>query len=271
MDVDVKDAAHSSGADDDEQKNNLDEKGQEKAGADSDKSAGDKSKDSRQIPYSRFKEVVDKHAQAEQIINWYRENIGDPDKVIEFQKWKNEQLEHAKEEEAKGKISPEKLANIRKLMREADPEYKDFLEERKREKQEKMEAQVDDAEEEIRDLCGKAGFPKDEKVISRVAVHIMDEIKNDPKLLRMWQTGNMGCISKAFKAYQEDFLTPMGKTSGKVNGDKITDKRRISRLPAFPSGGSPETSRTEKRDPNDKGINKGVHEKAWDVLQSYLE
>jgi hypothetical protein len=230
---------------------------------------GDKSKTPRDIPYSRFKEVNDQAKKAQEIVEWYRQKIGDPDDVVAFRQWKAEQVARAKEAEEDGKISPEKLANIRKLMREADPEYKQLLEDRKRSEQERIDSQFEDAEDQIRDLTKAAGIPQDEKIIARVAAHIMDEIRSDEKLMRMWQTGNMKCVGKAWEQYSKEYLDPMRKVSGKAQSD-LADKRRISRLPSLPSGGSPATSKAPERKPDDKGINKQTHEDAWAVIQAHL-
>jgi hypothetical protein len=260
---DVKDSAQSSGA------GSSDEENRNLAADASDNADGDKSKAPRDIPYSRFKEVNDKAQKSQEVVDWYRKNIGDPDDVIAFRQWKTSQVEKAKEAEKDGDISPEKLAAIRKLMREADPEYKQLLEERKLREQERIDAQFDDAEEQIRDLTKAAGLPQDEKIISRVAAHVMDEIRSDEKLMRMWQTGNMKCIPKAWEKYQEEYLSPMRKVSGKAQND-LADKRRISRLPSLPSGGSPATSKAIERKPEDKGINKQTHDDAWAVVQAHM-
>jgi hypothetical protein len=240
-----------------------------KAADGSDIPDGDKSKAPRDIPYSRFKEVNDKAQKSQEVVDWYRKNIGDPDDVIAFRQWKNSQVEKAKEAQQDGEISAEKLAAIRKLMRDADPEYKAMLEERKLHEKERIEAQFDDAEDQIRDLTKAAGIPQDEKIISRIAAHIMDEIRSDEKLMRMWQTGNMKCIEKAWKQYDTDYLSAMRKVTGKAQND-LADKRRISRLPSLPSGGSPATSKAPERKADDKGINKQTHEDAWAVVQAHM-
>jgi hypothetical protein len=243
-----------------------------KAGASSDIEAGDESenKPPRDIPYSRFKEVNDEAKESKQIVDWYRKNIGDPNDVVEFQKWKQAQLARAKEDAEDGEISPAKLAAIKKLMRAADPEYAEFLERQKTSDKERLEAQFDDAEDQIRELAKTAGLPQDEKIITRVGRHIMEEINSDPKLLRQWQTGNLSCIKRAFTRYQEEYLAPMRKTAAKPTND-LADKRRIARLPSLPSGGSASTSRAPERKPEDRGINKQTHEDAWAVVQSHLQ
>lgn len=239
------------------------------AGQGDDTPNGDSGKTPQSIPYSRFKEVNDQAKQAKQIVDWYRQNIGNPDDVLEYRKWKQETIAKAKQDEAKGDISPDKLAQVKKLMRTADPEYAQFLEERKASEQERVEAQLDEAEETIRDLAKTAGFPQDEKVVARIAAHIMAEIDADDQLSRLWRSGKTSCLKKAFDRYMEDYVGPIRKSVDKQKGD-LADKRRISRLPSLPSGGSASTSKPPQRKAEDRGINKNTHEDAWAVLQERL-
>ncbi|HCV42398.1 MAG TPA: hypothetical protein DGH68_02870 [Bacteroidetes bacterium] len=262
---DVKSGAQSSGSDE-----SQNDEGQNQAADGSDKPDGKESgKEPRQIPYTRFKEVNDKATQSQEIVDWYREHVGEPEEVLEFKKWKQEQVKRAEKDEAKGKISPDKLAEVRRLMRDADPELVELLEERKRDKQEKMDAQFDDAEEKIRDLCKSAGFPGEEKIVARIAAHVMDEIKADKALMRKWNQGNLSCIDKAFKTYVDEFLPAIRKSNGK-NEQNLADKRRISRLPSLPAGGSGVTHKAPERTQEDRGITKKTHDDAWAVFQSHM-
>lgn len=243
----------------------------QKAGSDSDMSDGDASgKTPRDIPYTRFKAKVDEAKQAKEIVDWYRQNIGDPSEVVKFQKWKSEQIERAKEAEQEGEISPAKLAAIKKLIGVAYPEIPSYLEKQKKDAQEKIDAQFDDAEDQIRELAKNANLPQDEKIIKRVAIHVMEEINSDDRLLRQWKSGNLSCIKKAFSRYQEEYLSPLRKLAAKPQID-LAEKRRIQRLPSLPSGGSASTSKGVERKPGDKGITKQTHEDAWALVQENLQ
>jgi hypothetical protein len=261
---DVKNTEQSSGSE-----NDLSGKPNDGAGQGADTSDGAAGKTPQSIPYSRFKEVNDEAKQAKQVVDWYRQNIGDPDDVLEFRKWKQETLSKAKQDESAGDISPEKLAQVRKLMRAADPEYAQMLEDRTTREQERIEAQLDEAEETIRDLAKSAGFPQDEKVVARIAAHIMAEVDADDTLLRQWRSGKTSCLKKAFERYVEEYITPVRKVADRQKSD-IADRRKIARLPSLPSGGSASSTKPQPRSAEDRGINKKTHEDAWAVLQDHL-
>lgn len=268
--TDVKDnAGQSSGSEE-----NLDDKTQKGAGQGSDKPEGDKSgsEETRSIPYARFKQVNDELQEARKIRDWYRENIGDPNDVVAYRKWQQEVSEKAKEDEGKGQLTPAQLARFRQVMKLADPQYAEFMERQQHQHQEDAEIQIDDATEQITELCAQADI-KDEDTVARIAVHVMDEIKADPKLMRKWQRGDLSCIDKAYNRYMTEFIDKFrGKANGK--GDKdlsdVKNLRKISRLPSFPQGGSAGTSAPPKRKEGDKGLTKQAGEDAWAVLQSVL-
>jgi hypothetical protein len=215
----------------------------------------------------RIRQLVSKRKEAETVVDWYRQNIGDPNDVVEFRKWKNETLKNAKKDEAEGEITPAKLKQIKDLMRKADPEYAQFLEQQKQEKAERVDAQFDEAEEMVRDFGKSIGIStKDEAAMSRLGRQVMMEIREDPKLARLWNSGNLSCVKKALDSLEKSFLGVIRKSSIKAS-DSIADKRRISRLPTLPSGSSSSLS-TEKRKEGDKGITKDAHKQAWALLQS---
>jgi hypothetical protein len=254
-------------SDQDESQLNGEANGQGAGQSDDTDSNGKSKTPPKDIPYSRFKEVNDKAKQAENVVAWYRENIGDPKDVLEFQKWKKGQTDRAKQDAAEGNLSPEKLKQFRDLMRAADPEYKEFLDNQRMTQEQRSEAQFDEAEELIRDLAKEGGFPEDEAIVARVATHVMDEIKSDEKLLRAWQSGNTASvIKKAYTRYIEDFV---GKIRPKSDNGKsaIAAKRDLKGLPSLPRGGSSAGPTIPKRDPNDKGITKNAHKSAWALIE----
>lgn len=265
---DVKNNGAQSGAGDDLQDGNH-----QKAGAGSDIPGGEKN-DPKDIPYPRFKEVVDKANGLEKVVNFFRQHIESPEQLLAFKEWQKEQLEKAKADEQKGDITPEQLAKFKRAMDLANPKLAAVVERLEREQESKLDAQFDAAEEQIRELCDANGLPtENEKVFSRIAVHIMDEIRSDEKLLRMWHAGNMKCVDKAFKNYTDEYLKTIRGNGGKKAEDKqLAERRRIMRIPALPSGRTAGPSGPpERKNPEDKGITKQAHEDAWAVFQSHMQ
>ena len=262
---DVKNTGSTSGSDSD-----LDDKHQ-RADADSDMSDGDKSGEPKQIPYARFKEVIEQSNGLKKVVDFFRSHIETPEDLIAFKEYKQKMLDKAQDQKDEGEISAAQLAKFKKAMELANPELAAIAKSIKEEKEAKMDAQFDEAEDQIRELCASNNFPKDEKVISRIAVHVMDEIRSDEKLLRMWQAGNMKCVDKAFKAYNDEYLSIMRKGDNGNKGDKmLAEKRRIMRMPALPSGKSGNLSGAPERKAEDKGLTKQAHEDAWAVFQSHM-
>ena len=240
--------------------------------ADTETSEGEES--IKAIPYDRFKQVNDARKQSEQVVAWYRQNVGDPNDVLEFRKWKSEQVKKAETAEEEGEISPAKLEQIRKLMRKADPEYAEFIEKNKRSESERIESQFDSAEETIRELAANELGLKaktDESDIAWIAQQTMLAIQNDPKLLRMWQTGNLSCVKKGFDLVQERH-DKIGKSLSKMRQQAI-DKRKVSKLPTLPSASGSLTS------PNSKDRIKGLsgeaakqaNDEAWALLKQTMQ
>lgn len=239
--------------------------------ADTETSEGEES--IKAVPYTRFKQINDAKKQAETIANWYRQNIGNPDDVMEFRKWKSSQVKEAEKQEADGEISPAKLAQIRALMRKADPEYAEMVERQKKSESDRIDAQYDTAEDMVRDLAAEQLGLKakaDESDIAWVAQQTMLAIQNDEKLLRMWNAGNMNCIKKGFQIVQ-DRHDKLGKSISKMR-QVAQDKRKVSKLPTLPSASGSISSQSSNNGDNkrEKGITKATHEDAWAVLQQTM-
>lgn len=239
--------------------------------ADTETSEGEES--IKAVPYARFKQINDAKKQNESIVNWYRENIGNPDDVVAFKQWKSQQVAKAKEAEAEGEISPAKLAEIRKLMRKADPEYAEMVEKQKKSEADRVEAQFDEAEDQVRELAAEQLGLKaktDEADIAWVAQQTMLAIQNDPKLSRMWQAGNLSCIKKGFAIVQERH-EKLGKSISKMRQVAV-DKRKVSRLPTLPSA-SGSLTQTNPKD-REKGLSgnagKQAAAEAWAILQQNM-
>ena len=236
------------------------------------KKAGEGDTREQPIPYPRFKEVNEKYQEAQEIVDWYRDNIGDPDDVLAFRSWKAEQVKAAEKAKEKGKISPERLEQVRELMKMAFPQIDQVTAKQEKDEEARFEGQLDDAAERIRELCEDHDLPQDDKISGRIGLHILDEIRSDKKLAGMWNRGNLKCVDIAFKRYVEDFLGHFrkGGKNGKGDTKDVAGLRKISRLPSIPHGGETRTFEPPKRKEGDKGITKQAHEDAWAILQSHM-
>ena len=261
---DVKDSEKSSVSD-----QSSDDESQKHAAADSDKSDGDESKS---IPYSRFKEINDAKKQAEKVANWYRENVGDPNDVVEYKKWKAQQVKEAEKKKEEGSLTAQQLAEIREVMRKADPEYAQFLENQKLSAKEREEAQFDEAADYVRELAEeKLGLKYDanEADVNHIAELVMLAIQKDEKLYRMWRVGKTErAVSGGFKAV-ESFLNKFGGGFTKLKQD-AAEKRKVSKLPTLPSAAASLSSRKQDKD-RPKGITKHTHEDAWALIQQSMQ
>lgn len=227
----------------------------------------------QKIPYSRFKQVNERAKSAEQVVNYYRQHVGDnPEDIAAFKQWKAENLKAANQAKQEGKISKEKLDSIRDLMRQADPVYAQFVEQQEAEKQERVAAQFDDAEDIVREFGVKeVGISaKDEDALIFFGVNVMEAIKNDQKLLRKWHSGNAGAAVKAAcKVVQDKYISVIRK-NGKP--PSLDTKRQVRDLPTFPRGGSAATSsKAPARKEDDRGITKKAHDDAWEILQARMQ
>lgn len=228
----------------------------------------------------RIRQLHAEASKAKEIVDWYRKNIGDPKDVVAFNAWKKDQVKKAEEAEDEGEISPAKLAAIRKLMRAADPEYRKYLEKAEQreqaetqEKQARIDAQFDEAEDVVREFAeaemGLKG-PKVEADISFFAQQTMLIIQNDEKMLRQWNAGHN--IPALIKKACGVVLDRADKTNKSIAARKreAAEKRKFSRLPSLPSGGASTTGATTTSPQKEKGITKQTHEDAWAVLQQSL-
>jgi hypothetical protein len=223
------------------------------------------------VPLRRFKEVNSRFRQAANVANWYRENIGDPKDVVAFRNWKEQQARaetQPTEPEAPTTVTPAQLKAVRKLMRDSDPEYRELLAEREQTKQERAaseEVMYDDAYTEIGKLAKDNGIKLSDQGRLRLSRQVMLEIRNDPKLIRQWDRRDMECVRSAFDAVNEHLLKPIGGRSNGAAVDAAT-RRRASRLPTAPAGGSP-TSSVNIPKQKEKGINQETHARAFELLQ----
>jgi hypothetical protein len=238
--------------------------------ADPETSEGDESDSKPSKRDARIAQLIAQRKEVESVLNWYRQAYGDPDieNATQFRKFRQEVLKQANQAEQDGDLTPAKLNKIRELMRTADPEYAQFMEQQKIERESRIEAQFDAAEDEIRSLTKDAGIsPKDEKTIARLARQVMLEIDSDPKLLKLWQAGNLSCVKKAWTIVNDELIDKVRKASP-VLKQAIQDKRNIQRLPTLPSGQGVVSQKG--KDPKDKGLTKQANDDAWAVIQATM-
>lgn len=270
---DEKDGSGSSPETDDKKN---DDESLETSEADTETSEGEESEGEGQSSskaQKRIQQLLQQRKEAQGVVAWYRENIGDPSDVQEFKKWKEAQLKKAEAAEEEGDITPAKLKKIKELMRKADPEYAEYIEREKERTKNAQEAQFDEAEEEIRVLAQGIGIPaKNEAAIGRLAKQVMLEIKDDKKLLQRWQAGHtLSVVRKAFAQVEKELVGVLRKsTPTPTPSQQAADKRKISRLPTLPTAGSGSVSTKAARKPEDKGITKNTQDEAWAVFQSHM-
>lgn len=222
---------------------------------------------------ARIRQLVAQNKEIKSVAEWYKQQIGSPEDVVEFTKWKRQQVANAEQAEEAGQISEKQLKAVRDLMRKADPKYAETLERIDQQDQDRADSMLITAEEEVRDLCKGIGFDKkgDEDKINFVARQISLVIRDDEKLFKMWRAGNIKCVKMAFQEVNEKFIKPIRGSQSK-NQDlrqSASEKRSVSRLPSLPAGSPALSQKNEK--PREKGINKGTHDDAWDLLQSYAK
>jgi vacuolar-type H+-ATPase subunit H len=235
------------------------------------------SKEDKYVPYSRFKEVNDAGRKATEIVNWYRENIGNPNDVVAFREWQSQQSKDINKQEREGDITEAQAELLRKAMRKASPEVFEAIEANKRDSEARFNSILASSEDEIRDIASEEGFPADDdKKMVWFGTQIMSVVKSDERLLRMWQNGNMACIRKAYKTLKEEYLPAMSKmTAKKESGEKdrngdYTQARKRAKLPTLPAGRSTGGSPPPKRADDDKGLTKTADKEAWAIFQQRM-
>jgi hypothetical protein len=220
----------------------------------------------------RIRQLVSQNKEIRSVAEWYRDNVGTPDDVLEFRDWKKQQVANAVKAEESGQISEAQLKQVKELMRKADPEIEAIKESLKQEQKDRADAMLSAAEDEIRDLCKGIGFDKkgDEAKINFIARQISLVIKDDERLFKMWRAGDVRCVKKAFQEVNDNFITPLRGTKSTTQNlsQNAGEKRRIAKLPSA-SQGSPALS--QKSTTREKGINKDTHNDAWELLQSYRQ
>jgi hypothetical protein len=257
-----------------------DESSEEQPGSQPDITDGSEEGEEQRVPLRRFKEVNAKFRQAASVADWYRQNIGDPNDVVEFRKWKETQARAAAsgdgqpESTTKQPLTPAQLKAVRDLMRDADPEYREMLDaakERQAERQQNEEAMFDDAHDALVQLAKDNGLNLDEPGMVMLGQQVMLAIRHDAKLLRAWDRGDIGCVEKAFGKVNESFLSKIaGKKAGALRQKEAATRRRISQLPTAPSGGAATTHPVASKSKDEKGITNKTHDRAWALLQQTM-
>ena len=209
------------------------------------------------VPYSRFKQVnsAARHFQA----------------VAEAAERKLAALE--KKPEPSSEYTKEQLAQVRNVMRLADAEYREAMEERERQKQESEATEnelLDDTHDEIMKLAKSEGLPvANEEYMTVIGQSVMLTIRNDRKLLRQWRNGDLSCIAPAFEKLKKAIIAPVkGANGGLRQGNVARIKRQVTNLPTAPSGGSGTVTAPPPKSKDEKGITKSTHDRAWALLQS---
>jgi hypothetical protein len=221
----------------------------------------------------RIRQLISQRDEIKSVAEWYRDNVGTPETVIEFKKWKATQVANAEQAEESGQITEKQLKAVKALMSKADPELDAIKADLKQQAQDRADSMLSAAEDTIRDLCKGIGFDKkgDEDKISFIARQVSLVIRDDDSLFKMWRSGDIRCVQKAFKKVNEEFIEPIrGKPTSNQNlRQQAGEKRSVSKLPSLPAG-SPSISQKNSQS-REKGITKDSHNEAWDLLQSYAK
>lgn len=242
-------------------------------GSESDNSeSGDQSEDkSAMVPSHRLREETAKRREAEKVSGWYRENIGNPEDVIAFRKWQQEQAQKSREAEPQeeGELSAAQIKAVERLVVRAIPWLKDIdpavLTDLIASRKVTAEVMYDSATEEIRRLTKEANLPGDKESQERIEYLVGAEINRDQKLMNLWKAGNaQAAVSKAF----EKVRTFYGKGNGASAADART-RRSVTKLPTPPSGGSASVG-TRSPEKRAKGLDgkagKEAADQAWALI-----
>lgn len=212
------------------------------------------------VPYSRFKQVNDTAKY------WQRVAAAEQAKAQAAQQAAAQKPESAVE------YTPEQLEQVKRVMRLSDAQYREMMEERERQKQEAAQAHeqmLDDTHDEIMKLAKANGLPlKDDEVMKAVGQSVMLTIKNDHKLLRRWQNGDLGTVGDAFQKIHGAFG---GRKNGASQANVARVKRQVVGLPTAPSGGAGTVTAAPPKGKEEKGITKQTHDRAWALLQQTSE
>lgn len=248
------------------------------------------------VPYSRFQEVNQRMKDAESrakeyesVLAGYQQEFGvirTEEDLKQWREYKTKVLKGAREAEEEGDISPKRLAEIRKVMRKADPEYVEMLSMKQRfqqQDQERLDAQFDDAEEIVRELAAEEyGFKseldengqwksKHEEDLSDIGVDVMQAIRRDQRLTRLWNNGNVDrAVRRAFQAVKAKHER-LGKTVTQLK-QEAAERKRV--LPTLHGGRGTLSARTSER--KSKGLNgpeatKELRDEAWAVFNNSLQ
>jgi hypothetical protein len=196
--------------------------------------------------------------------------VGTPDDVIEFRKWKAQQVATAERQEDAGQITPKQLQAVKNLMKQADPELDALKSSVKAEQENRARAMLASAEDEIRNLAKGIGFTGQgaEDQIQFIAKQIAIIIRDDEDLLKLWQGGNLSSVTKAFKRVNDMFIQPI---RGKANPARETAqaKRRVANLPTLPAGTPAISPTNQHKESSAKGDWKSANEQAWALFQQH--
>ena len=213
----------------------------------------------RTVPYSRFKQVNDaaRHFQRE------------------LQRLDAERRASEKPAVSSEEYTDEQKAQIRAAMRVSDAEYREIVEERERQKREAdaFEGELlDDTHDEIFKLAKAEGLPtKDESFMTVIGQSVMLVIRNDRKLLRQWNNGDLSCVEPAFDRMKKAWGPAKAGANGLRQGNVARIKRQVASLPTAPSGGSGTVTAPPPKSKDEKGITTKTHDRAWAQLQQHSE
>lgn len=224
------------------------------------------------ITKQQYDRVNGERHKAARALGWYQENVGTPDDVLAFKKWKAENAKNggdAGRSDANQPLPAEKRDRLNRLIRETNPELYQ-LQERLEEREKALDdAKYDHAEETIASLGTADGLPmKDDNVRNFVGQLTLLAIRGDERLMKRWLAHDTTVVPIAYKRVVEQFITPLRRMgAGQVAGVR----RQVSNLNTPPAGGRSVSSGKPREAEKGKGLgfkDPTLADRAWDRLNA---
>lgn len=254
----------------DPQEQATDESTQEASGAEQE-AEGEEQKKPVSIGKAQYDRVNRERHEAQRTARWYQENVGTPEEVLAYRKWKAEQGKNGGtngSQDAKQPLSSERREAVRQLIKETNPELYEFQERLERQHKALEEAQFDQAEDHVRSTAKAEGLPKDDEYVQMLGQLALLRIRNDEKLLARWNARDPKVFESSLRHVIEKFVGPTRRLGA---GQAAAVKRQVSRLPSAPAGSS---TMAGKGKDTGKGMgfsDPTLRDRAWAALQGDQE
>lgn len=160
---------------------------------------------------------------------------------------------------------------VKELLEDVEGERLRYVDELRERESLAYEARLDVSEEMVREFAVEKGLPSKDSFINRFGYNVMAEIKEDAKLLRRWNAGDLSVVKTACNRHLSEYAGELRKGNGQPAADsKIATKRAVAKLPTPLSGGSGVSASPPPRKEGDVGLTKDVHERAFAHLREHI-